>query len=209
MTRTEAVEKIRRVLGFRTDLNDAILAELNDALVRLSLNATKPWFLIKENEPLTLVAEQATVDLPADFIEELEEEGVYVFSSEGEAQELVKNDADVLYSLYADASGLPEAYALVGNKLRLYPYPDEAYSATISYHCKDEALSTGGATNQYLTHVPELLIGMAGQVIAASVRDQAALKVFSSMEAQARTELYRQNESRKHSNASYQMGGSE
>lgn len=208
MNRTEAVAQVQEVLGFRTDLSDRIVTQIGIANTRLQLSATKPWWTIVMGSPLTITAENAEVAVPADFLEEYEEGGLQVYSEDDEKwYELDKNDLDELKGIYGLETGLPEGYALVGSTIQLYPIPDQVYDLKLDYYKKDDELSSGSSTNGYLTYVPEMIIGMAGLRIAQAIRDKEAITTFREMVAEARTELYRQNEQRKHSNANYQMGG--
>lgn len=208
MTRDEMVAAIHRHLGFRSDQTANILLELPLALRRLEYAPTKPWFLLSSDEALATVADTATVALPSDFIEEYEEDGLSIYSPDDEEWiALVKNDLDVLRKLFGSTAGFPSGYAIVGSSIHLYPIPDDAYDLRLSYYGNDTALSAGGDTNGFLTHFPEFLIGTIGIRIAQTLRDKDALVAFREMTAEARIEMYRQNESKKHANATYQMGG--
>lgn len=209
MNRTEAVEKIQRILGFRSDLNSQIISEINEALTRLEMGATKPWFLITLEGILSLSTVTNVFDLPSGFIEEYEEGSCQIQDLEGNWTEVIKNDLDELRRIYKSDTGLPEGYAIVGKSIAFFPWPDENYVVKLDYCRKDTALTEGNSTNQYLTHIPELVIGMAGRRIAQAIRDKEAVSFFKEMEADARVELYRQNESRKAANATYQIGGPE
>jgi hypothetical protein len=210
MNRTEAVAQVQEVLGFRSDLTDRIVTQIGIANTRLRLAATKPWWTI-EYVSLPIAAEAASVALPDDFIEEWEE-GDVIYRAENidaldSGELLLKNDIDTLFQLYGLTPGTPAGYGLTGDRLSVYPFPAVAGTIGLWYYRKDDDLLSGSSTNGYLTHIPEMIIGLAGLRIAQSIRDKEAIATFREMISEARTELYRQNESRKHSNADYQMGG--
>lgn len=208
MTRDEMVAAIHRHLGFRSDQTANILLELPQAQRRLELAATKPWFLLSEYSETSTVTEDSRVALPLDFIEEHDENGLSIYSAEDEEWlPLVKNDLDTLQALFGSSPGFPRGYALTGNYFRLYPIPDGVYTLRMLYYKYADELSTGASTNGFLEHVPELLIGRVGIRVAQTLRDKDALVTFREMVTEANIELYRQNEAKKHANASYQMGG--
>jgi hypothetical protein len=208
MNRTEAVAQVQEVLGFRSDLTDRIITQIGITSTRLQMGATKPWWTIEQNKVLFTTEANTQVNVPEDFLEEYEEGRFQISDGEGGWSELIKNDLDELISIYGRTeTGLPEGYALVGRTFQLYPVPDAEYVLHLDYIKSDDPLTSGSSTNGYLTYIPELIIGMAGLRIAQAIRDKEAITTFREMVQEGRLELYRQNESRKHSNANYQMGG--
>ena len=208
MTRDEMTAEIHRQLGFRSDQSANILLQIPVAIRRLENAPTKPWFLLSEYTTSVTVIEEGRLALPDDFIEEHDEDGLSIYSDDDEEWiPLVKNDLDTLQGLYGSTSGFPTGYALTGNYFRFFPIPDEIYTLRMLYFKRDDELVDGTDTNGFLTHVPELLMGRVGLRIAQALRDKDAIVVFREMITEGGIELYRQNESRKHANASYQMGG--
>lgn len=57
-----------------------------------------------------------------------------------------------------DVTGRPRLYAVVGTELRFFPVPDQAYTATLNYFTKLDALSGSQATNWLLTDAPDAYV---------------------------------------------------
>lgn len=208
MTRDEAVAMIKIQLGFRTDQTDNIVTALKLAQTNLEQEAVKPWFLLSERVTISTSADEPRIQLPTDFLLEHEENGLtYIPSDTSEDPVILTKDSmDQLKSIYKAEEGEPEAYALDGMYFRIFPIPDDAYTLEMYYYGSDDVLSTN-ITNGWLTYAPMLLMGEAGLIIAGGLRDAAANGIFSRWRAEGRTQLYRQNEARKHTNTSPQIGG--
>ena len=199
MNRDLAVAAIRRQLGFRTDLASDITSELQIAQAELEKGPTKPWFLVSEDSYKRTTVGEQRLELPSDFLEEVED-GVLRYvpdtpadnSDESNEVDLVKEDYDILRKNYLlNTGGPPEAYCLLGKYFRIFPTPNEAYLIRMIYFKKALTLDTN-IENEWLEHVPLLLMGSAGLKIATALRDSGAASV---------------NESRMHTNRSYQVGG--
>lgn len=211
MTRNEAVALVKQVLGFMANRDSTIISNMQFQQTQLELSPTKPWFLLSEIEDLTTVDGQTYVSTPLDFLDEYDEGGMWYYDSTAAAGyewvEMKKDDYDVLKRNYRGAeAGPPEAYALVGSEFQLFPTPDDAYTLKYLYYKKDETLESN-IENQWLKFVPGLLIGKAGAMLAASLRDMEAIKIFDKMTQEAMLLLENQNEARKYRNFEMQIGG--
>lgn len=210
MTRTELVAQIMALLGFRTDARteQQVLAQIPIQQRRLENGATKPWWLLSEYVTLNTVIGEQAIALPSDFISEHEEDGLSVWvEDENRFRSLIKSDLDQLNENYRDTTGIPEAYALVGDFFRVFPLPDAEYDLRMLYYVKEPALSVGASENKFTIEQPELLMAAVGLRVAQALRDQAAQVTFRDMGTEARVEMFRQNELRSHANARYQIGG--
>jgi hypothetical protein len=207
MLGSAAVDRVKQILGFRTNLDQTILANLRDQQTKLELSPTKPWFLLSDEETLATVASTRTVDLPADFLEEWEEGTITYTDLDGNLTELKKDLYDVLLHNYKEEpAGPPEAYAIVGTKLAIFPLPDDAYTLSWRYYAADDQIELA-QENQWLKYIPELLIGKAGAFVAASLRDKEAIAIFDRMTQENMLLLANQNEARGMANFEMQMGG--
>lgn len=208
MTRDEVSALIKIQLGFRTDQTDNIITALKLVQTNLESEATKPWFLLSELTTVTTTASEERVSLPTDFLLEHEENGLTYSPDDTTADkvQLVKDDMDILKAYYKRREGEPEAYCMDGNYFRIFPLPDAVYTLEMFYYKQDEVLSTN-IENQWLKYAPYLLAGEAGLIIATALRDANAATTFDRWRKEGRSILYRENESRKHANKSYQIGG--
>lgn len=174
MTKDDVITRIKRGLGFRTDLDDAIVDALVEAQMLLEGATTLPWFIEKaatlytSNDGLISGTVAASVPLPSDFIRIVEDEGFrYLETSEQNGLWLHRRPYDESRTYYLeDDAQAPIAYTLRGASIVFFPAPDEVYPLDWTYYAKQEALTGTAATNQWLINVPYLLIGMAGRTVA-------------------------------------------
>jgi len=175
---------------------------------------TYPWFLLSEDSTIRTADGDRRVPLPTGYIAEYEEGGLYYDTEVTGADlvELSKDDFDYWNAFYgSSATGEPEAYSLDGLYFNIFPLPDDTYLLRTKVYLKDTDVSSisGDATNKWLTYAPNCIIGWAGQVLASGLRDNVAGAKFVSMESEGRKLLQIQNEERKVSNRSLQIGGPE
>lgn len=208
MTRDEAVSSIQIQLGFRTDQTANIIIALKQVQARFENAATKPWFLLSEKTSIRTTTNEERLQLPTDFLMEHEENGLtYVpADTDEDPVQLSKDDYDQLKAYYGNETGEPEAYCIMGNYLRIFPTPDDEYTLHMFYYQRDDKLNTN-IENDWLKWAPELMMGAAGKIIAGALRDANAMKTFTEWETRGLTELYRENEARKHTNTDPQIGG--
>lgn len=214
MLRNEAVARVQRGLGFRTDLVDVIIEELGDAqrlleggILTPSGGTFLPWFLQTEVSSTTEIVDEVRVPLPEDFLRECEEDALWLQQSDGTWKALWKDDLDWLRREYP-GTGAPVGYALDGGYFRLFPKPDAMYVISMMYYAADVPITSGAdMTNKWLTNAPFLLIAEAGKSVAADTRSTAALQRFSEKATLEARRLFISNEAREHENRRYVMGG--
>ena len=211
MFRDVARARIQQTLGFRSDKETEIIAALQDAQVMLERGATLPWFLQSEVASIVTVDGEERVPLPTDFLREWEDDPLWYFvaGSGGDDDtwtELAKDDLALLRSKYP-GEGAPVAYALDVKYFRIFPAPDDAYTLKIIYFKKDAVL-TANIENQWLTYFPYLVIGEAGILLSAGLRDANALAIFQKWADEWRARMLVENEARMHASHGYVMGGS-
>lgn len=209
MLRAEAITIIQTVLGFRTDLEDKIIVAMKAAQIMLERGPSKPWFITSEPAAvLTTIAEKRVL-LPTDFLMEKDNSHLYYIPADTELPPvaLVKDELDLLQENYKDEEpGEPEAYAIIGNYLVLYPTPDALYTIQMRYAQEDSLLDTN-VENAWLKYFPYALIGKAGWLIASSIRDGEAVKTFREMESEARIAIVSNDTERDIVNRELQIGG--
>lgn len=210
MTRDEVVSLMQIQLGFRTDQSTNLITCLQAAQVTLEREAVKPWFLLSAVSVLVTVADTRTIALPDDFLGENEEDKIFYIpaDTEDDPVELEKDVNQQLLATYAREEGTPEAYAIVGTNMHIYPLPDDVYTLQWTYYAKDTVLSTN-VENQWLAHFPLLLAGEAGMLLAPAMRNAEATAIFDRWRKEGRIQLYRENERRMHDNTDPQIGGPE
>lgn len=214
MTRDEAITAIKVVLANRTTtkIDDWLkLPGLGFDLAQTTLEQTpeKPWFLLSEDSYADTTLGDGRVLLPSNFLAE-EEEAVLRYVPTDTTQKevpLVRDDYDQLRSYYAGKTGKPESYSLLGGYFYIFPIPDGIYRLRMIYYKKGIRL-TANVENEWLKEAPMLFMGTAGQLVAEGpLRDMKAADIFKSWIQTGGSLLATQNEQRKMSNRSMQIGG--
>lgn len=172
----------------------------------------KPWFLTSEQATATMTANEQRLQIPSDFLGEVEEGALYVLNpASNKYVGLRREDYDFLSDKYADsAPGLPREYSLEGHLYyRLFPTPDLAYTARQRFYERDTAfnLVAADAENRWLKFASDLLLAAGGWQYASKHLQNAELASgFAGDIAAAWARLKGENEMRKHTNRDYEMG---
>lgn len=194
MLRDEAVARIQRGLGFRTDKAAEIISALQEAQRLLQTGKTLPRFLLTRAQPLAVVAGTATVALPDDFLRRATEEPDIYYQEDSQSiprwtqwRKLV--DAAKAYEPLD--RGAVQIAVLETSTIRFYPTPDQSRTVYWNYY-KKAALLTTNVENEWLDddNMPEAIIGVAGGIIARDLSDDKALALFMDMESKARISLF-------------------
>lgn len=220
MLKSKAIQRIQARLGFRTDLEATILAELQDSQNKLEQGVPLPtggtflpWFLQTEiGSVLTDIGEER-IPLPTDpkFLKEAEGDALWYFNDAATEPEdiwtpLHKDDLDFLRTNLT-GTGAPKAYALDGTYFRILPTPDQVYKLKMLYFGADAPLTEEDTENKWLQFAPYLLIGDAGREVAFSARDDKAAQFFEQTFQREVQRVWAMGEAREHENRSYVMGG--
>ncbi len=221
MTRDEAVAEIKRQMAFRTTLDSTIVTQLQIAQTQLESGDPLPWFM-KTTGTLTTTADTPVVSISSltGFLR-LQEDRPLVYIPDDDTEFEVDLKQDTLQNLRKNyrlsdgsvfdnggfSTGEPEAYALEGDSLYVYPIPDAStYDILVPYYTADTSLSTN-VENNWLKFFPFLLMGIAGKMIAGAIRDGAAVGIFSSWEQQGMANYTRRVTSRELGGRELQIGG--
>lgn len=189
MLRSAAVSRIQQGLGFRTDLETQIISALQEHQTFLEQGKTLPWFLLQEDQSLSITSGSQDVALPTDFLRVSEDTGIYYTDSDNERVDLVNRPEKEARQYYEDYdAGGPLAYVVRKDTIRVYPVPDDDYTLTWSYFKRADLLSTN-IENAWLANAPYLLIAGAGILLATDLRDSAAVQTFTAMYQTAQTNL--------------------
>lgn len=217
MDRDTAVAQIKQKCGFRTDKTNEIIATLQASQEVLEkgglqteagFSTEMPWFLRVEDQPLALTAGSNSVNLPDNFIRELEDTGPWYPDSTGTGRPpiyLEKAGSGIARRTFTGTTLGPQIYELRVSTLWVYPAPEEALTLYWSYYAKDDVLTTN-IENKWLKYVPNLLIGHAGQGVAADLRDFDASKEFVRLKLEGQKQLLTQNVSREVTNRRTAIG---
>lgn len=209
MLRDTLVNTIALKLGERDDLTAAILAELLVAQeFRLEQNGRfQPWFMVTTNATISTTTNESKVVFPSDFVCEVEESALYIFSTLAAKWIPLEKGPEDKYENIQATSGVPEAYSVLGNFLQLFPTPNAVYQLRWKYAAKQAPLITN-ITNNWLTFAADLLMGDVGEHIAKqNLQNDKLAAMFAEQKKVAWDRLYTMHESRQHTNRQYSMDG--
>lgn len=202
--------------GNRTDADIIQVLELELTLAQdtiLEQNGRfKPWFMIGEKATTSTIPNEQRVELPADFLGEIEEGALYVLNPEsGKFNRLVRDDYDFLHDKFKDTNPtLPTYYVLEDSKYyRLFPTPDLEYVLMERYYERDTAFSDVGEAeeNRWLRFASDLLLAIGGEQYASKHLQNPGLAAgFQADGLRAWDRLKREHEMREHTNRDYEMG---
>lgn len=210
MLRDAAVELIKSRIGNRTDLDTAIVTEMQQAqTTALERNGIfYPWFL--ETELITLGTTEAgteTLALPSNWLAEIEEQSMWIYDATLDVPffELKKGAYDVALQRFP-ANAKPQRYSLNKNNLLLKPTPDAAYVIQTRYFAVDDVLNVD-IENDWLKYASDWLIGETGIIIARDyIQDDQMAQRFVAAAQRGRDRVFIENEARQHVGRAYQMG---
>jgi len=206
MLRDSAVGLITQRLGNRSDLTAHAIAEMQLVQTELEGGELLPWFLTSPITGVDTIPGDERVALPADFLREMEEDETSLWRHSGtELIELPKEDYSRLVAKYGQGLGAPMKYAVTGGYLRLRPIPDTYYTLSMIYYQKDPVLDSN-IENNWLREVPDLLIAITGQRLAAYTQNANVIALFQSDEVKARNRLIIMDTARKEASRRRSMG---
>ena len=184
MMRSEAIQIIKRGLGFRQTQDAAIIAALKQAQRDAELGQTLPNWLLTFGEPMVTAANQRIATLPPGFIRFHEEYPMYYVNADGAQVSLVRrNSMEALdaYGEHQSDSRYPQVFVLLNKTQVAYvPTPQAALTVYVHYYKAAETLDSD-VENAWLRYAPNYLIGMAGVHVAGDVRDRGAADKFNRM----------------------------
>jgi len=209
MTIDEVVTLVLNRCGNRSGdsgLTSAALLELKMLQGRLEEAPDPPWFLISERADGEVTQSEPRLELPSDFLMELEEGALFLVKGDGTEKELKKDEYDRLRRTYLNTEeGEPEWYTIRGKYIYLFPTPDAAYEVRLVYYKRDTAPATG-VTNEWSTYAADVLIAELGMVISGEyLKDERTRKQFETDLAIARKRLKDKNIARGEVNMLNQM----
>lgn len=169
-----------------------------------------PWFLITENATATLDIGERRVEVPTDFLRELEEEGgLSVIDGEGIEHVLEKKTFDENMSYWgAEATAeVPQNYSLVGKYFMIFPLPELELTIKMRYYARDAAPADNSNENLWLKHASDLLLASTGYVMASKhIRDDEKVGEFSNDKTAARGRLIAFDTAQREANMERRMG---
>lgn len=193
--------RLSRMTAGSTDLETWIYSELNLAQNRLQAAPELPWFLLTEEAYQQVTYNEERVMLPDDFLRETETDNLQIEDTDtGEIVDINKTQYDDARRRYGEDLGMPKVYVLSGNYYRLRPIPDKStYRLWMTYFAKAETV-TAGVETAWLKYMPDLLMAEAGIILAAGLRNDQAVALFTGIRKTEMNRLIVENVAREMAN---------
>lgn len=209
MTPNEARDELWRGLGFRQDRESTLFYELNQAQIRLEEDEKleHPWFLLDRYSMGDTVAGTQAMALPINFLQLDDDEAPEYYDTDAAIWlPLVVDQPDILKLNYP-GEGSPQAVAIRGLFMEVYPIPDAAYTIRASMFRRGGPIQKDGPETAWLYWAGAAVIAEAGVRMAGDLRDVNALQNFTTRKQEAMTALMRKINARKLAGTRPVMGG--
>jgi hypothetical protein len=150
----ELQTRIAQKLGNQTALIPQIATAINETIIYYQQEAF--WFNEASTTITLTVNDPLVPDVPDDFLYETKLNGL-VISYSNTRYVLTKKHPVIYESINVQAQGLPFAYKNQNQELKVYPYPDQAYSLILSYIKSYPLLVNSGDTNDWTNYAVRLI----------------------------------------------------
>lgn len=218
VTRTQAVQRINRDIGFRpagNPLEATIVDVLQEAQRDLEKGKTLPKFLLLEDQTLTFTAGTHTIAKPARFLRESDEVRIRFFPTSSTVPRFLTR------KLYIDAveanlkphnspnssiqPTAPSVYVMRQSTIDFITVADATYTLYWDYYQSDLVLTTD-IENLWLKNASDWLIGEAGLRLATSLGNQQAVGAFTNLEARGRAAAFAEDIASEEASGPFVMG---
>lgn len=214
MTNAEMLSLMMGRLGSRTApaLRANVLKELNEKIKELEVGPIKPWFM-EDLASGSTVAGQNYINLPTDFLQEVDEGRVRLQNLEGVWFPLGKGTMEQLEDEFLnDEAAFPQGYALQGTRMYLGPAPDDVYAYRFQYFKKSTTILDNNTevSNPWLVEFFNFTT-LAALSTVARLHVQS-MDIVTKLDAELKTAFdgfWRAVEARKHTNMDYMLGDEE
>lgn len=128
-----------------------------------------PWFLISEDTTAELTVNERRLEVPSDFIRELDDEGgLSVIDEAGNEHVLEKKGWDELISWHGAAAvaDVPENYALVGKYFMIFPLPRLGLTVRMRYYARQTVVNDDAVETNWTKYAADLLLAHTGYHVA-------------------------------------------
>lgn len=170
---------------------NALLEMIQYQQITLEKGEVLPEFLIRYDQTIALIAGNRQFAMPTGFLRELDEdETLWILDDQGAYHPMTKvgwDDAEFT----RDATGdFPLKYVSRGGFGYTLPAPTVNRTLKMDCYVADDAPTDTSATNLWLTHASDILVGGAGAIVnALYVKDLEAAGFFAAMESRGRQRL--------------------
>jgi hypothetical protein len=210
MNNSDVLDSMLQRLGNRRNFSrETLLIELNAKIAELERGSFLPWFLEGIWET-TLSVGTRSLDVPADFLQEIENGKLELVSASGRFLYPKKRPYEVVQAAWQNypEGGEPFVYALWADQVHFGPEPSSAYQLILPYFKKTlEVTDTATPVSSWLAEAYNFIVYQTLVDISANnLKDNESAMTFSNLANSAYARLYKYNEARQHTNRDYNIG---
>jgi hypothetical protein len=191
MLRSEAINVIKRGLGFRQTQDVAIIAALKQVQRDLEAGKTLPNWLLVFDAPITVTANTATSALPTGFLRVHEDYPLYRSGSGGAKVFIPRKNYTEAYQAYVASGEEDDVVMSAGTFPAVYvqrnkttiewiPIPTTSFTTYLTYYKAAQVLDSE-IENLWLANAANYLVGLAGVQVAGDLRDKGGVDKFTLM----------------------------
>lgn len=208
-TNSELIDRVALRLGSRTNpaLRPKIVIEVNAAIELLEQASFLPWFLQDYDTTLATITSTDTINLPANFLREIEEAKPWFVDTENDNDrvELKKREVDFITKRNrSDVLSYPQVYAIRNTKMLIGPACDRIYTINFPYYkASGNPLADNGsaATNPWLIKASAWVLNLAGSIVAGlHLQNPKLAQQLQGYAGAARTEMLKSHTAREMQN---------
>jgi hypothetical protein len=197
-------------LGKRKNFpREELIDELNMKISEKERGSFIPWFLESTFE-VVVAAQDQVVELPADFLREVEGGVLELTAASGQFLYPKKRPHEAVMSVWQvyPNGGIPDIYSIFDGKIHLAPRPIYQYELVLPYYAKSpEVQDNDEDVTGWLEHAFNYIVyDTLVDVSSNNLKDEASAARFKVRADAAFVELFKYNESRQHVNADYNIG---
>jgi hypothetical protein len=213
VTNNEFLTLILSRLGKRQGndyLKSAALLEVQVYLAQREMTMEEPPFFLETKWEGTMQADQEYLDLPGEFLKEIEETGMIARDPSSSARfRVVKRIPDRTNELIAGCSPQqPQTYSIFGNKLYFGPTPDKAYTFSLPYARKSAiVLANDVQVTDWCLHATQAVSNTIQSIMASQhLQDDQMAQKYAPLAAQAWAAFKDYCNARKYTNLTISSG---
>lgn len=176
----------------KAELDRPDIADIASSHIALAIRhyEREPMFFNEAQAITTAVAGTEFYAFPSDFVVPIS----LALTNQGNyfpLRQMTHTEHEPLSTDLTTVRGMPYAYSVIANQIRVYPIPDSAsYTLTLTYIKRLSALSSPGASNSWTLDAEELIKSRAMKTLSLGVLKQPDWAAgFASMEQDALTRL--------------------
>lgn len=215
MLRDKAADIIAARLGFRTDLRETIIFEMQTVQAEEleQDNEFKPWFLFRDISTLETNPNRDWIDLPADFL--LQVDDIWLYYNEPDVDPEENPWKPIMGNVMSEAIGWqigttesrPRIASIQGTRVYVRPTPTQALPLRLVYFAREPALTTN-ITNNWLRYASDWLISAtAAKIARLYLQDDKAGMLQEAEALKARKRLWLKTETRLNTGMDFIKGG--